>query len=188
VDFVKYGRGTPNTLNDRRLPKQESTEIEILSLHGVFSKAHSFKDPKYQNLGDVKYTYFNIKGLSVGFDVSYDLDGNLSYVHQQSEGEKYHRREDLAGIRTSENPNGDLAYSKSEGKFHLALRNTQGNQEYTVEIPDTIDVDEITAETGAERLWEDPNAPPEADDQWRFANFPQIMGIKIEPVLSDIEK
>ena len=188
VRFIKYGREAPPNLS----PKYSSlnnlkdhTEWEGLEISDIINQTEPL------SRGHIIYDYRHIKGSDVGFRAIYSHEGKLyALVGFNGPGvrETHFNLEDVTDARNSKQSVGGLTFSESEGRYHFSIKDEKGKEHYVVKLKDTINMYEVVAETGAERLWKHPNSPPEADDQWKNANFPQLLGIEIDPVLDiDIE-
>lgn len=182
VTLAKFGREAPASLSPDYSDPKVQNELEQLTFKGVFEQTITTNEQ-----GNVGYLYTHIKGSEVGFGVTFDSAGKLARLTSFTGPHGFATRYDKAilydnSALTPQQSKGNFSFSEAEGKYSLSLKDEQGNTHYIVRIPQLIAVAEVVEETRVDQIQKHPDSPPEADDQWRHANFPQLLGIEIEPV------
>ncbi len=187
VMLVKMGREPPRSLSPDYFDPEVKTEWEQLRFENVFEQMEP--PNKEAAAPSVGYDYKHIKGSEVGFSVTYDSDGKLNRVasYKGPHGFATHYSgETIKQTRSSQQSEGDLTFSESEGKYIFTLNDEGGKTHYVVKIPEAIEIPDIVEKTLVDLLQKRPDLPPEADDKWRQENFPELMGIEIVPELDDL--
>ena len=76
-----------------------------------------------------------------------------------------------------------ISYKDGEQAFVIEFYDSKGHSAYLVELPRVIDTQMIIDETRAKILYDNPELPSEVDEYWKKADFSNLLGIKVEPIV-----
>ena len=116
-----------------------------------------------------------------------DEEGNEPLFETPEEIEELAQKASLEGGFKLENEDGEtwavVTYKPAQRIFEIVFNDSQGQPAYLTTIPRDVDTQHVVDETSAKMLFENPESPTDIDEYWKRANFGELLGIKIEPVV-----
>ena len=199
VEFTKTGRPSPGryfneteTLRFTSEYREDKNEFDLVygltdikqDDRGSDETGRTSLDVVYDPQGNLILVFPKHKDIphgssftSYGFEFGYDNTEAMEELRQAAEEG---RTLEANGVKLG------VAYSPDRKNFIFTMYDKQGEEDFTVTVPLSVNVTEIMEETGALNLLRNPTQPSEGvqgqgvgDTDWRYKSFSELTGVKL---------